>query len=141
MSGIVAEHETERAGSATADRGRTVLRFVLGGVLLMAAGLKAHQLATMPSLGEGLLHARWFNILVVEFELFFGIWLIVGLLPKLTWLATIACFSMFVLVSLYKAVSGEVTCGCFGAIEVDSRITAIFDIGVIGLFCPVPAVS
>jgi hypothetical protein len=107
-------------------------RFVVAGILLLAAGLKAWQFATVPTLGEGLLHARWFNILVVEFELFFGIWLIVGMLPKLTWLATIGCFSVFALVSLCKALSGEASCGCFGTVTVNPWITAVADIVIIG---------
>lgn len=93
--------------------------------------MKAHQFATTPSLGEGLLHARWFNILVVEFELFFGIWLIFGMLPKLTWLVTVGCFSIFALVSFSKAVFGENSCGCFGAAIVNPRITCLFDIVII----------
>ena len=96
-----AEHEIERAVSATSYCGWSILRFVIAAILLTAAFLKAHQLATVPSLGEGLLHARWFNILVVEFELLLGIWLIIGLFPRLTWLITIGCFSVFALVSLY----------------------------------------
>ena len=47
-------------------------------LLFLAAGMKAWQLATVPVLGEGLLHARWFNILVIEFELAFGLWLLFG---------------------------------------------------------------
>jgi hypothetical protein len=58
------------------NRRWAVLRFVVAVILLIAAMLKAHQLATTPLLGEGLLHNRWLNIWVVEFELFFGIWLI-----------------------------------------------------------------
>ena len=115
------------------DKLWAILRLTLGVILLTAAILKTHQLATVPSLGEGLLQARWFNILVVEFELLFGIWLIVGLLPKLTWLATLSCFSVFTLVSLYKAVIGEANCGCWGVVEVDPKVTTIFDLGVIGL--------
>ncbi|MDR2643810.1 MAG: hypothetical protein LBC74_13570, partial [Planctomycetaceae bacterium] len=66
-----------------------VIRLIVATIILVAAVLKAHQLATTPSLGDGLLHARWFNIFVVEFELFFGVWLILGMLPKLTLLATV----------------------------------------------------
>ena len=108
-------------------------RFAAAAILLTAAFLKAYQLATTPSLGEGLLHARWFNILVVEFELFFGIWLIVGLLPKLTWPATIGCFSVFAAVSLYKAFLGEASCGCWGAVDVNPWLTATFDVVIVGL--------
>ena len=121
-----------------------VLRFVIAAILLTAAVMKTYQLATELSLGEGLLHARWFNILVVEFELFFGIWLIVGMLPKLSWLATIGCFSVFALVSLYKALSGEASCGCFGVMAVNPWITTVFDVGVIGCllaFRPASSIS
>lgn len=108
------------------------LRFVIAAIILTAAIMKAWQLATTPSLGEGLLNARWFNILVVEFELFFGVWLIFGMLPKLTWLATVGCFSVFALVSFYKALSGEASCGCFGAATINPWYTMVFDLSIIG---------
>lgn len=63
---------------------QVVLRWILAAILFTAAGPKAHQLATMPSLGAGFPNVRWFNIFVVEFELFSGVWLIFGMLPKLT---------------------------------------------------------
>jgi hypothetical protein len=94
--------------------------------------LKAHQLATVPSLGEDLLDERWFNILVVEFELLFGIWLLFGLLPRLTWLATVGCFAMFASVSAYKTFLGEVSCGCWGTVEIDPKYTLVFDIALLG---------
>jgi hypothetical protein len=104
----------------------------VGLILLVAAMLKAHQLATTPSLGEGLLHARWFNILVVEVELLFGLWLFFGLLSRLTWFATIGCFSMFALVSFYKAFSGEDSCGCFGLVKINPWITTLLDLVIVG---------
>jgi hypothetical protein len=48
---------------------------------------------------------------VVEFELFFGLWLLAGLYPKATSAVTLLCFGGFACVSLYKAISGEATCG------------------------------
>ena len=131
MSNVSVEHKIEKIVPATFGRGWTVLRLGLAVVILTAAALKAHQLATTPSLGEDLLHARWFNILVVEFELFFGIWLLFGLLTRLTWLATVGCFAIFTLVSLYKVVLGEASCGCWGVVEVDPKITAGFDLLVV----------
>ena len=85
-------------------RTEVCLRIGIALILLTAAVLKAHQLATVPSLGEGLFHARWFNVLVVQFELFLGIWLIFGKLPKLTWLVTIGCFAVFASVSVQMIV-------------------------------------
>jgi hypothetical protein len=110
-----------------------LVRFFVALILLVAASLKAYQLATEPVLGDGLLHARWFNVFVVEFELFFGTWLIFGMLPKLTWLASVVLFSAFTIVSLFKAVTGETSCGCFGNVTVNPWITAAFDMVVVGL--------
>ncbi|MDR2171773.1 MAG: hypothetical protein LBP59_16640 [Planctomycetaceae bacterium] len=108
------------------------VRFFVALILLVAAGLKAHQLATTPSLGDGLLHARWFNIFVVEFELFFGIWLIFGLLPKLSWLASVGLFSMLSVISFYKAaILKETSCGCFGATEINPWFTTVLDLMIV----------
>ncbi|GHT23043.1 hypothetical protein FACS189419_06450 [Planctomycetales bacterium] len=65
--------------------------------------------------------------------MFFGIWLLFGLLPKLTWLATTALFLLFALVSFYKAISGETSCGCFGNVTVNSWFTMTFDIFIVFL--------
>ena len=110
-----------------------VMRFAVALILLVAAILKAYQLATTPSLGEGFLHARWFNIFVVEFELFFGIWLFFGMLPKATWLVTTGLFATFLLVTFYEAVRGAESCNCFGNFSLNPWITMVFDLSVIGI--------
>jgi len=111
--------------------GYDVVRVVLGSLLLVAALLKGYQLATDPLLSlasrpsslapwlSAILDSRWFLIAVVEFELLFGLWLIAGLCPRQTWFAALACFALFACVSLYKALSGESTCGCFGKVPVN----------------------
>lgn len=104
-----------------------LLRVVLAGVLLVAAGLKGHQLATEPVLGTGILDSRWFLIGVVEFELFFGLWLLANLRPRWTRVAALLCFGLFAAVSLYKAVSGAASCGCFGRVEVNPWYTFTLD--------------
>ncbi len=79
--------------------GYDVVRIGLGVLLLTAAALKGHQLATEPVAETGLLTSRWFLIGVVEFELFFGLWLLAGLYPKWTWRATLLCFGGFACVA------------------------------------------
>jgi uncharacterized membrane protein YphA (DoxX/SURF4 family) len=111
--------------------GYDILRLALGILLLVTAGLKGYQLATEPTADTGLLDNRWFLIFVVEFELFFGLWLLSGLLPRLTWAASVACFALFTCISLYKALSGQATCGCFGKIEVNPWLTASFDFFIV----------
>ncbi len=164
-------------------RGFTLLRLILGLILFLAAGLKAHQLATDPletlahvsplpsgeggvraflPLGEGrvralapLLHSRPFLIAVVECELLFGLVLLSGIFgkgdrsnlperpdqppvgarcfaqigpvpfsePKVTWALSLLCFGGFALISLYKGISGDASCGCFGRVPVNPWYT------------------
>jgi len=120
------------------------LRVMLGLILLIAAGLKAHQLATDPlvtlapssplPLGEGwvralapLLHSRPFLIALVEIELLFGLVLLWGIYPQLTWALSLGCFGSFALISLSKALSGAATCGCFGRVPVNPWYTFALD--------------
>ena len=65
--------------------GYDVLRIVLGSLLLLAAGLKCYQLGSGPVAESGLLTSRWFLILVVEFELIFALFLLVGACRHLVW--------------------------------------------------------
>ena len=120
--------ETVGKMGVTTVAGYDVVRIGLGLLLLTAAALKGHQLATEPVAETGLLTSRWFLIAVVEFELFFGLWLMAGLWPKWTWRATLLCFGGFACVALYKALSGEASCGCFGKVPVNPWYTLIVDL-------------
>ncbi|MDR1385557.1 MAG: hypothetical protein LBJ67_17170 [Planctomycetaceae bacterium] len=114
--------------------GWTVVRFAVAAVLLVAAGSKAYQLATMPILKNDLFHNQWLNIIVVDFEFFFGFWLLFGLLPKLTWLVSVVCFSSYALISFWKAsILYENNCGCFGMLTVNPWLTMTLDLILVGL--------
>jgi hypothetical protein len=108
--------------------GYDVVRILVAVVLLVAAGLKCHQLATEPILEKTWLDARWLLMLTVEFELFFGLWLLSNNLPKLTWLTALGCFSTFTCISLWKAISGYASCGCFGTVHVNPWYTSTLDV-------------
>jgi hypothetical protein len=116
---------------ATHLTGYDAVRLTLGFLLLVAAGLKGYQLATEPVLCNGLFDSRWFLIGVVQFELFFGLWPVAGLYPKFTWTAAVVCFGLFAGVSLWKGISGQTSCGCFGRVEVDPWWTCAFDCAVV----------
>ncbi len=107
--------------------GYDVVRVVLGLVLLTAAALKGHQLATEPILAGGLLNSRWFLIGVVEFEVLFGVWLLAGPHPRLSWLVALGCFGFFAAVSAWKGLSGATSCGCFGRVPVNPWYTFALD--------------
>jgi len=56
------------------------------------------------------------------------------LMSRFSWLVTISCFSIFAMVSFYKAaVLHESSCGCFGAVQVNPWITTSLDLAIIGL--------
>jgi len=103
------------------------LRVVLALLLLAAAVLKCQQLATSPVEGIGLLSSRWMLIAVVEFELFFGVWLLVGLWSKQTWRMTVGMFALFGFIGLFTAFSGATTCGCFGTLSGTPWFTVVLD--------------
>lgn len=119
------------------------VRVALGLLLLVAAALKGYQLATEPVLAPHLdgpwwatglttlLASRWLLLGAVEFELFFGLWLLAGLYPRQTRAVAIGCFVLFAAVSLFKALSGDATCGCFGKVAIHPWYTFALDCGVL----------
>ena len=111
--------------------GYDVVRILAAFVLLTAAGLKGWQLATEPVIGHSILDSRWLLMAVVEFELFFGLSLLVCIWTKPIWAGALACFSVFACISLYKAVLGYASCGCFGHVQVNPWYTALLDSAVV----------
>jgi len=104
-------------------------RFVVAAILLLAAGLKAYQLATAPlppvvqdsvftPLFE-LLNDRYLLMAVVVGEILFALILIADIWRQWAWLLSLLGFSAFALVSLMKGVSGESSCGCFGTVTIN----------------------
>jgi uncharacterized SAM-binding protein YcdF (DUF218 family) len=78
----------QRAGAApTNGRGFDVVRVALAAILLTAAGLKAHQLATEPLAGRGIFSYRGSLMAQVEFEIVLAAWLLSGLRKRLAWAA------------------------------------------------------
>jgi len=100
-----------------------ILMKFLAVIFFIAAALKAHQLLSEPVLAEDVFSARSFQIFQVEFELVLGIWLLSGLFKKAAWLAALLCFCGFSIVTLYKAITGCESCGCFGWLHVNPWLT------------------
>lgn len=104
-----------------------LVRIALGVVLLTAAAFKGHQLATSPTAEVGILTSRWFLIGIVECELALGVWLISGLYGRAARYVSIATFTLFGAVSLFRALRGDTSCGCFGGMTVSPWLTALAD--------------
>jgi methylamine utilization protein MauE len=123
--------ESGDKNAAFAGGGYVVVRMILGGVLLVAAALKGYQLATEPTAEISLMTSRWFLIGSVEFEVLLGLCLISGLFVRASWLISLGCFALFSCVSLYKALSGEASCGCFGSVQVNPWYTLSLDVAAV----------
>lgn len=95
-------------------------------ILIAASMLKAHQLITVPIVTEGFWESWLFLVIQVPLELSLGIWLVSGLFRKAGWILAVMCFAGFIIVTLYKALAGEVSCGCFGRVDVNPWITLWF---------------
>ena len=105
---------------------------LLGALLLVAAVLKGYELLTEPVANTDIWSNRYFLIFTVEFELALAIWLLSGLFKKVAWFVAITCFIVFSCVTLYKALAGFGSCGCFGKVHINPWITLfVVDIPVI----------
>lgn len=123
--------------------GFTQLRFFVVAILLIAAGMKAYQIATapLPPAVQGsiftplleLFNNRHLLMIVITSEILFAMILIAGVWRQWTWLLSILCFAAFTIVSLMKGLSGESSCGCFGTITVNPWATMVFDLIVVAL--------
>jgi thiol-disulfide isomerase/thioredoxin len=98
---------------------------VLGLLQVAAAVMKGYELLTVPVANADIWSNRYFLIFTVEFELALGIWLLSGLFKRAAWLAAMGCFVLFSGVTLYKALTGAASCGCFGTVQVNPWITLL----------------
>lgn len=110
---------------------RKLVMPALGILLLVAAGFKAYELLTGPLAGEGFFASRGLVISLVLFEILFGLTLLFGVFPRWTWRIAVAVFAVFAAVTLYKGLSGETSCGCFGRVEINPWWTFCFDLVVL----------
>lgn len=132
MIGLTSHGAPVVAGGATVGGLRAGLPYravsLATGALLMAAGsLKAYELLTGGAAESDLAVPRWAAVGLVDFEWFFGLWLLLGLFPGPSRRVAIGTFGAFALVALRKAISGEASCGCFGRLAVSPWLTLVAD--------------
>lgn len=92
---------------------------LLGVILLLAAGLKSAHLSGAETV--------W----AVVAEVILSLWLSTGLRPKSARLVACLTFMLFLALSLNKALAGQLSCGCFGALTVNPWLTAGCDAAVV----------
>ena len=98
------------------------LRFPVAAVLIFAALTKVWQTATEPADGM-----PWLAMGHVLFESGLTLLLLSGIWPRLVKWATIIVFAVFFCVAVHLAMKSAASCGCFGNVQVDPKITAGLD--------------
>jgi thiol-disulfide isomerase/thioredoxin len=100
-----------------------IVMWIAGIVLLAASALKIQQLLTEPIISKGFWESWGFFLIQIPLEMGLGIWLVCGLFRKAGWLLGLIAFGGFIGVTLYKGLTGEASCGCFGMVKVNPWIT------------------
>jgi hypothetical protein len=118
MSAVVNFVTVSKPGSSTErDRGFTLVRLLLGCLLLTSAGLKLYgwNVTAVPRVG-------WFatprvQMAAAVWELVLGFWLLTAASRAWSWLAAASTFVLFAGISGYFGWAGVVDCGCFGVVH------------------------
>jgi hypothetical protein len=99
----------------------------IGLLLLVAAFLKAQGLGVETVASVGVFSAAELQVVVVELEIFLGIWLLSLKKPAGAWIASLLTFGVFAGTSLYLGLLGQSSCGCFGQLSVNPWLALGFD--------------
>jgi hypothetical protein len=105
-----------------------IVRLFLGLTLLAAAGFKAYALWIDAEPPDLIFSSSRAQLAIVEIEGVMGLWLVSGVYPRASMLVGCAFFGFLASVSLYLALAGRSSCGCFGRISVDPWATFAFDV-------------
>lgn len=117
---------------------RTVM-IATGMVLIVASFLKVHLMTTQPIVADRFWESWEFFLVQVPLVLGLGIWLVSGLFRKAGWLLGVLALLVFLGDTVYKAVTGAESCGCFGTVEVDPWVTLfVFNIPFLALMLIFP---
>ncbi len=120
----------------------TLLLRVLGVVLLVAAGLKGYELSFDPLADDSFLASPRLQIAVIDGEILLGLWLLSGLARRGAWMAALGFFIAVAGLSLYMALAGQSSCGCFGRVTVNPWLSFAFDgvaVAALMIWRPLPS--
>ena len=105
-----------------------IIMTLAGLLLIVAAGLKFHEMVAtcVPSWQDnpmGFWESYEFFLIQIPLEFALGVWLVSGLFRKAASIAGTLAYFGFIFVTIFKIVTGAESCGCFGQITVNPRIT------------------
>jgi len=105
-----------------------LVRISLGLLLLSATTFKAHALWTGTGQPIPLLESGRAQLIVIEVEALLGLWLLAGLYARVLRWVSLLFFAILSVTSLYLALIGESSCGCFGRIRLNPWLTFSVDV-------------
>jgi hypothetical protein len=111
----------------------SLVRFVLGALLLAAAIRKAKQQFVGVNPEHRLADSGWFMISVTTAELIIGGWLLSGRYLREAWFMSVLLFVGFACYSSVQIARRATSCGCFGDIQVNPRLMLLVDLIAVGL--------
>lgn len=111
--------------------GEAVMRWIVGGLLVLAAVLKAVELVTVPAAGLVNPLGPYFAPVQVGLELALGLFMWSRYYWRVLRWASLALFISFSGYSLYLALHGAASCGCFGPVHVSPWWMLGLDLAVI----------
>jgi hypothetical protein len=121
----VCDPSSGSANQLSKRNGFTVVRIVLG-ILLLAAGLlKIWGMAAEPVPQFALFSRHWYVVLI-EIEVCLSLWLFSGLYAPAAWLVALVIFGGFAGVSLQDIAIGRKSCDCFGPLT----LSPVFALGL-----------
>jgi len=105
-----------------------IVMTLAGLLLIIGSALKCQQLIAtcVPSWQDnptGFWESYEFFLIQIPLEFALGVWMVCGLFRKAAWIAGTLAYFGFVFVTLGKWITGAESCGCFGQITVDPKIT------------------
>jgi hypothetical protein len=109
------------------------VRILLGAFLLVTAGLKVHGLATDPLAADSAVGSPRLLIATIEVEIVLGLWLLSGWSASASWASALVFFGILAGTSLYLALVGQRSCGCFGRVTLNPWWTFALDVAAVGV--------
>jgi hypothetical protein len=114
------------------------VRWIWASVLALAGALKWLQLADGP-VGNAAAISIWLDVLAIAAELSLSVWIVSGIYASAARRVALMSFGVFAVVSLDKALSGDLSCGCFGRATISPWLTLLFDFAALATLAALPA--
>jgi hypothetical protein len=122
---------SQAADTSRNRRGFQAVRFILSLLLFSAAASKLYGLGLEPLQATPFFSSARSEVAVIELEIILGLWLLSGWAVRAAWVAGLMFFCSLASVSLYLALTGQRSCGCFGPVEVHPWLTFALDVAAV----------